>query len=108
MKTKETISLPTRRSALKYLGLLGATAAGREFLAGWLPASAAARGLSALEEAAARPPEFFTPAEFRTVEILTEMILPSDETPGAREARVAEYLDFVVGSAAEFEPLLQR
>jgi len=108
MKTKETISLPTRRSALKYLGLLGATAAGREFLAGWLPASAAARGLCALEETAARPPAFFTPAEFRTVEILTEMILPSDETPGAREARVAEYLDFVVGSAAEFEPLLQR
>jgi hypothetical protein len=29
--------LVTRRSALKYLGLLGATAAGREFLASWLP-----------------------------------------------------------------------
>lgn len=116
MKTKETISLPTRRSALKYLGLVGATAAGRTFLAGWLPADALAARDSVchahpepLEEPAAPyAPQFFQPAEFLTVGLLTEMILPSDGTPGAREARVAEYIDFVVYSAAEFQPSLQR
>jgi hypothetical protein len=54
----------SRRVALKYLGMLAATAAGREFLVGWLP--------------------------------------------GAREARVAEYIDFLVFSAAEFKPELQK
>lgn len=52
---------------------------------------------------------FFKPAEFRTVGILTEMIIPSDDgKPGAREAKVANYIDFVVYSAAEFEPTLQK
>jgi len=112
MKTKETISLPTRRSALKYLGMLGASAAGREFLAAWLPRAAfvgEARGSIAHSDQT-RPytPQFFEPAEFRIVEALTEMILPSDGAPGAKEARVADYIDWVVFSAAEFEPALER
>ena len=36
------------------------------------------------------------------------MILPTDDQPGAKEARVADYVDFVVFSAREFEPSLQR
>ena len=52
--------------------------------------------------------QFFKPDEFRTVEILTEMIIPTDDQPGAKEARVADYIDFVVYSAAEFEPSLQK
>jgi len=116
MKAKETISLPTRRSALKYLGLLGASVAGREFLAGWLPAGSVANGVRRAhrhgdpgqETRSAYTAQFFNPAEFRTVETLTEMVLPSDDTPGAREARVADYIDFVVASAAEFEPSLER
>ena len=43
-------------------------------------------------------PRFFTPAEYRTVERLSEMILPSDGTPGAREAGVSEFIDFMVFS----------
>jgi hypothetical protein len=36
------------------------------------------------------------------------MIIPTDDVQGAKEAQVANYIDFVVFSAAEFEPLLQR
>jgi hypothetical protein len=36
------------------------------------------------------------------------MIIPTDDTPGAKEAQVANYIDFVVFSAAEFKPSLQR
>ena len=43
-------------------------------------------------------PQFFTPAEYSAVERLTEMIIPSDGTPGAREAGVAEFIDFMVWS----------
>ena len=32
--------------------------------------------------------QFFSAAEFATVEILTEMIIPVDDKPGAKAARV--------------------
>lgn len=114
-------TLVSRRKTLKYLGLVAATAGGQEFLASWLP-SARARAASpdagamhgmhhapeAQETAAPYVPQFFKPQEFQTVEILTEMIIPTDDKPGATEARVADYIDFVVFAAAEFEPSLQR
>ena len=43
-------------------------------------------------------PQFFTAAEYALVERLSEMIIPSDSTPGAREAGVAEFIDFMVAS----------
>jgi gluconate 2-dehydrogenase gamma chain len=48
-------------------------------------------------------PKFFTPAEYATVERLTEMIIPSDGGAGAREAGVSEFVDFMVWS----DPSLQ-
>jgi hypothetical protein len=112
----------SRRGALKYLGLLSATLAGREFLASWLPvqivrgdehgAPVAIAGMhhqeSEGESPAAYTARFFSPDEFRTVEVLTALIIPTDEAPGAKEARVADYIDFVVFSAAELRPSLQR
>jgi gluconate 2-dehydrogenase gamma chain len=43
-------------------------------------------------------PRFFTLPEYQLVERLTEMILPSDGSPGAREAGVGEFIDFMVFS----------
>jgi len=43
-------------------------------------------------------PQFFTAAEFAMVERLTEIIIPNDGTPGAKEAGVAEFIDFMVAS----------
>jgi len=37
-------------------------------------------------------------AEYATVERLTEIIIPSDATPGAKEAGVAEFIDFMVAN----------
>src|SRR5881398_2119027 len=113
-----------RRTTLKYLGLLAATAAGRQFLAKWLPSASISLAAPKSDDLVSMPgmhhgpppeepakpyaPQFFKPSEFETVEILAEMIIPTDEKPGAKEARVADYIDFVVFSAAEFEPSLQR
>ena len=113
--------LIARRKTLKYLGLLTATAAGREFLTGWLPAALAAQAQqqgpgnhthhqaekSAPAAVGPYAPQFFKPEEFETVQLLTEMIIPTDDQPGAREAQVACYLDFLLYSAAEFQPALQ-
>ena len=111
----------SRRGALKYLGLLAASVAGREFLAAWLvPPGIHAVGHDGLvtiqgmnhspelERVTAYVPQFFNPDDFKTVELLVEMILPTDDKPGAKEAKVADYIDFVVFSAREFEPALQR
>jgi hypothetical protein len=41
-------------------------------------------------------PQFFSAKEYALVERLTDLIIPSDETPGAREAGVAEFVDFMI------------
>jgi hypothetical protein len=53
-------------------------------------------------------PQFFKGHQFKTVETLTDMIIPTDDQPGAKEAQVANYIDFVVFSAREFQPSLQH
>lgn len=57
------------------------------------------------EPATARPksysPQFFSSAEFQQIERLTELIIPSDGSPGAREAGVAEFVDFMVAHDTE-------
>lgn len=56
-------------------------------------------GNSALQiKPAAYDPLFFSTAEYASVERLTEIIIPSDATPGAKEAGVAEFIDFMVFS----------
>ena len=46
-------------------------------------------------------PQFFSAGEYALVERLTEMIIPSDATPGAKEAGVAEFVDFMVASDSD-------
>lgn len=96
-----------------------ASVAGQEFLAGWLlspnvlaASSPSMPGMHHMAEAA-RPsaayvPQFFKPQEFSNIEILTEMIIPRDDKPGAKDARVADYIDFLVFSSAEFRPGMQK
>ncbi|HEY3973121.1 MAG TPA: gluconate 2-dehydrogenase subunit 3 family protein [Candidatus Sulfotelmatobacter sp.] len=48
-------------------------------------------------------PQFFNAAEYAMVERLTEIIIPNDGTPGAKEAGVAEFIDFMVAN----DPLTQ-
>jgi Gluconate 2-dehydrogenase subunit 3 len=41
-------------------------------------------------------PQFFSHHEYATVERLADLIIPGDGTPGAKEAGVAEFIDFMV------------
>jgi len=43
-------------------------------------------------------PLFFSSAHYRLVEHLAEMIIPADDTPGAAQAGVAEFIDFMVAN----------
>ena len=55
----------------------------------------------------ARPfqPAFFTAAEFAAV---SERIIPTDGTPGAREAKVSEFIDQMVKETPELHPLYRQ
>ena len=46
-------------------------------------------------------PVFFSPSDYAIVERLAEMIIPSDDSLGAKEAGVAEFIDFMVASDPE-------
>jgi len=48
-------------------------------------------------------PQFFTAAEYAMVGRLTEIIIPNDGTPGAKEAGVAEFIDFMVANDPEVQ-----
>ena len=50
-------------------------------------------------------PRFFAPDDFAALESFTEILIPTDDTPGAREARCAHFIDFVLQAAA---PGLQK
>ena len=39
--------------------------------------------------------QFFTQPEFAALDQLTELIIPRDDTPGAQDAGVAEFIDFM-------------
>jgi len=52
---------------------------------------------------AAYRPQFFTPSEYATVERLADLIIPGDATPGAKEAGVAEFIDFMVANTADVQ-----
>ena len=43
-------------------------------------------------------PLFFSPQHYQMVEHLAEMIIPADDTPGAKQAGVAEFIDFMVAN----------
>ena len=50
-------------------------------------------------------PLWFSPAEFHTIDVLTGLIIPADESPGAQEAGVSEFIDFM---AAHGEKEIQQ
>lgn len=49
-------------------------------------------------------PSFFTAPEYAMVERLTDLIIPADDTPGASDAGVSEFVDLMVSR----DPALQR
>ena len=46
-------------------------------------------------------PTYFSESEYHTIEILTGLIIPAGESPGAREAGVSEFIDFLAAHGEE-------
>lgn len=53
--------------------------------------------------------QFFSKNEYATITALTERIIPTDDTPGAREAGVAEFIDLIVFyDKGDVQPAMRR
>lgn len=66
-------------------------------LAGLSPNDLFAQGTLAHQQARTRAMDPFTPHQVATLERATELIIPATDTPGAREARVTEFIAVIVG-----------
>ena len=51
------------------------------------------------ETVASKGPKFFDKHQYEIITELASLIIPTDETPGAREAKVNEYIDMIVGES---------
>jgi gluconate 2-dehydrogenase subunit 3-like protein len=87
-----TLPLVTRRTALRALGAAA--------LLPWLSDEGLAEFAAVQAKKAAPRLKVLTPAQYETVDALVEAIIPRDErSPGAREARVADYIDLLLAEA---------
>lgn len=83
------------------------TALGGAWLALHLPAVRAAAAYARRAQAARSPFEVLTQDEARELEAVAAQIIPTDDTPGAREAGVVYFMDKALGTFAAqmLEPL---
>lgn len=89
-----------RREMLRALAL-AAAASGFPGFDRWVFAhdhARAAKGSLVSLPAATYQPQFFSANEYATVARLAELIIPSDGSPGAREAGVSEFIDFMLAN----------
>lgn len=93
-----------RREILRYIGIASVAATFPGFHLWSFACPADATHVTALGAAASYAPLFFSPEQYRLVEHLAEMIIPTDDSPGAKEAGVAEFIDFMVANRVAVSP----
>jgi hypothetical protein len=105
--------VPSRRDfvdlALRAAALPGAA----EFFSTWARAADQHQHISSSTAPPEPPllrdyrPKFFGAEDFAALQAFTEILIPTDDTPGAREAHCAHYIDFVL-QASDSAPNLQK
>jgi len=91
------------------LRIIGAAAVASHFpgFSAWAYAGAHEHAAGPGARPATYTPQFFTAAEYAVITKLTELIIPSDDTPGAREAGVGEFVDFMTAHDAGLQPQMR-
>jgi len=102
--------LPTRRELVDLAVRAAALPGAAEFFAAWLRAAQEHQHGSGSSGFTAPPeplllrdyqPKFFAPDDFEALQSFTEILIPTDDTPGAREARCAHYIDFLMQASGD-------
>ena len=102
-----------RRTLLEGAIRLAAMPAGVNFFSAWMEAAQEhdhTRGSSPpqLNLFNDYRPQFFSAADFEALQSFTELLIPTDETPGAREAHCSEFIDFLLQSMTDYSPETQN
>ena len=106
--------LPSRRDLIGMLAAAAVAPAGARFLTAWLDAAPhaghAAQAIGTTAPAALQnyTPQFFDAQDFAALQAFTDILIPADDTPGARAAHCAEFIDFVLTASTEANPGAQR
>jgi hypothetical protein len=105
--------LPTRREMLELALRAAALPGGPAFLSAWV--KPARSGHDHSDATSIPPPEpkllvdyqprFFSPEDFEALKAITEILIPTDDAPGAREAHCAHFIDFVLQASADTPPM---
>jgi Gluconate 2-dehydrogenase subunit 3 len=105
--------MPSRRDVLDLAVRAAALPGGAEFFSAWLRAADADQDDH--QHAPPEPPllrdyqpKFFSPGDFTALQALTEILIPTDDTPGAREAHCAHYIDYLLHAADDVAPDMQK
>src|SRR5580658_6777296 len=92
--------MPSRREFLDLAMRAAALPGGAEFFSAWLKAADDHKhGPDAPPEPPLLrnyQPKFFSSEDFAALQSFTEILIPTDDTPGAREAHCAHFIDFVL------------
>ena len=95
-----------RRKALRNMSLVLGAASSVPALAGLSDEAVFAQGKSIHEHVPAKPAagptalKVFNPHQNQTVIVLSELIIPQTKTPGAKAARVNEFIDIFLSSVS--------
>src|SRR5580698_1949272 len=96
-------AMTSRRDVLNLAMRAAALPGGAEFFSAWLRAADDHKhGTDAPPEPPLLrnyQPKFFSPDDFAALQAFTEILIPTDDTPGAKEAHCAHYIDFLMASS---------
>ena len=103
----------SRRDFVQLAAYAFGVPAGADFFSAWRAASASQHS-SALTAPPEPPllrdyrPKFFDAEDFAALQAFTEILIPTDETPGARQAHCAHFIDFVLQASTDVAPDTQK
>jgi hypothetical protein len=104
----------TRRDLLDLAVRAAAMPGAAEFFSSWFKAADDVQSPAATNAPPEPPllrsykPQFFDADDFAALRAFTEILIPTDDTPGAREAHCAHYIDFVLQAATGHSPEVQQ
>jgi hypothetical protein len=101
---------PTRRRLLRLAAAAAALPGAADFLAPWLHAQAHDQHYAPPDPGLLKDyqPKFFGADDFAALEAFTAILIPTDDTPGAREARCAHFIDFLLQASEAVDANLAR
>jgi hypothetical protein len=101
----ETRSQLSRRTALKIIAGSVSAASGGPLLKGASGCALAYRaGVDVAANSPPYVPKFFNAEQMKTLDLLSEVIIPQDEhSPGASAARVCDYIDVITAESADHD-----